>query len=87
MAISVAGYLGNSYHPDCDYIDGEVIERNFGEYDHGRTQGNVAYWLKNHEDRWSARAVLELRIQISSERFRVTDAALGELPIISPCCA
>ena len=37
--ISVAEYLSTSYRPDCDYVDGEVQERNLGEYDHGKPQG------------------------------------------------
>ena len=29
--ISVEEYLRTSYRPDCDYVDGEVLERNMGE--------------------------------------------------------
>jgi len=29
--ISVSEYLNTIYHPDCDYVDGEVGERNLGE--------------------------------------------------------
>ena len=29
--ISVREYLSTSYRPDCDYVDGEVQERNLGE--------------------------------------------------------
>ena len=36
--ISVAEYLSTSYRPDCDYVDGEVQERNLGEYDHANIQ-------------------------------------------------
>ena len=36
--ISVAEYLRTAYSPDCDYVDGEVQERNVGEKDHRRTQ-------------------------------------------------
>jgi len=32
--ISVEKYLRTSYRPDCDYVDGEVLERNVGEKDH-----------------------------------------------------
>ena len=34
--ISVEEYLSTSYHPDCDYVDGELEERNVGEYSHGK---------------------------------------------------
>src|SRR6202043_3939568 len=36
--ISVSEYLSAMYRPDCDYVDGEVQERNLGEYDHGKIQ-------------------------------------------------
>ena len=36
--ISVREYLGTSYRPDCEYIDGRIEERNLGEYDHGLVQ-------------------------------------------------
>ena len=34
--VSVREYLSTSYRPDCDYIDGVVLERNVGEKDHSR---------------------------------------------------
>jgi hypothetical protein len=37
--VSVSEYLSTSYRPDCDYVDGVVLQRNFGEYDHARLQG------------------------------------------------
>jgi hypothetical protein len=37
--ISVGEYLGSTYHPDRDYIDGELLERNAGETLHGRQTG------------------------------------------------
>ncbi len=33
--VSIGEYLTSVYRPDCDYVDGEVQERNPGEYDHG----------------------------------------------------
>ncbi len=36
--MSVREYLSTSFRPDCDYVDGEVVERNVGEYDHARLQ-------------------------------------------------
>ena len=36
--IPVEVYLTSVYRPDCDYVDGEVLERNLGENDHGRLQ-------------------------------------------------
>ncbi len=35
LQISLEEYLRTSYHPDRDYVDGEVQVRNLGEFDHG----------------------------------------------------
>ena len=36
--ISVTEYLATSYRPDVDYLDGQLVERNVGEFDHSRLQ-------------------------------------------------
>ena len=36
--VSIEEYLSTSYRPDCDYVDGEVRERNLGEYPHSNLQ-------------------------------------------------
>ena len=36
--VPVEEYLRTSYDPDCDYVDGEVVERNLGERDHSSAQ-------------------------------------------------
>ena len=36
--IPLSEYLATTYRPDCDYVDGEIQERNFGELDHGSVQ-------------------------------------------------
>jgi hypothetical protein len=32
--ISVEEYLATNSESECDYLDGEVVERNWGEWDH-----------------------------------------------------
>jgi hypothetical protein len=34
VRISEEEYLKTVYRPDCDYVDGEVLERNLGTFDH-----------------------------------------------------
>ena len=36
--LSIDEYLRTSYHPDADYVDGEIEERNLGEYEHAKLQ-------------------------------------------------
>jgi hypothetical protein len=45
LQTSLAEYLRTSYHPDRDYVDGEVQERNWGEFDHGLAQGFLGSWF------------------------------------------
>ena len=39
--ISVEEYLATSYRPDCDFVDGQLIERNLGTKDHSKLQREV----------------------------------------------
>jgi hypothetical protein len=50
--VSVSEYLQTSYRPDCEYIDGEVRERNMGELDHSRLQMLLSRYLSNREVQW-----------------------------------
>ena len=62
-------YLSTSYEPDCEYVDGRLIERNVGEYNHSFLQGIILFALRA----LSLRAYVELRFQIGDRRFRVPD--------------
>ena len=73
--ISVEEYLGTSY-PDGDreYVDGEIVERNVGEIDHGSLQSRILVYLATHYPKfWAAVGV---RVQLKSSRFRVPDVTL-----------
>jgi Uma2 family endonuclease len=80
--ISVAEYLSTSYRPDCDYIDGEVQERNLGEYDHGKLQGILYLLFSAKRKEWQIRMALETRVQVRPTRFRVPDVCVlaGDAP-------
>jgi hypothetical protein len=43
--ISLAEYLSTSYRPDCDFVDGEVRERNVGESEHSILQAAITAWF------------------------------------------
>ena len=71
--ISVEEYLRTSYRPDCDYVDGEVVERNLGERDHSSTQKALILYLGNREAQWGIQVFPEQRVQVSPARYRVPD--------------
>jgi Uma2 family endonuclease len=74
--VSVEEYLSTAYRPDCDYIEGEVRERNVGEYDHGRLQAGLAIWFGNHERDWRIRVVVEQRVRVGAGRFSIPDVCV-----------
>lgn len=81
--VSVEEYLNTSYRPDCDYVDGEALERNVGEQSHGRTQFRIAVWLGRYEQKLRCRVLPEVRLQVRPDRFRVPDLMLIPLEAAS----
>lgn len=71
--IPVSEYLSTAYSPDCDYVDGEVQERNLGEQDHSDLQTRMALLLSAAVDSKLIRVNTEIRVQVSPNRFRVPD--------------
>lgn len=76
LPISMSEYLHTSYHPDCDYVDGTIEERNLGELDHAELQHAFLLYLDQHKREWRIRAVPELRIRASATRVRIADVAV-----------
>ena len=74
--IPVSEYLSTAYSPDCDYVDGEVHERNMGEQDHSDLQMQFAYLLRSSDSANRLRVNPELRVQVSPNRFRVPDVCV-----------
>jgi Uma2 family endonuclease len=74
--ISASEYLSTSYHPDCDYIDGELIERNSGELDHSMLQTAILVWFGSRQHEWNILSVVAPRVQVSEKRFRIPDVSV-----------
>jgi Uma2 family endonuclease len=74
--ISIEEYLRTSYHPDCDYVDGQIEERNVGEREHARLQAILSAWFFNHETAWSVETLVEQRIRVGPRRVRIADICL-----------
>ena len=70
---SVSEYLSTSYSPDREYVDGEIVERNLGEYPHSRTQCLLLRFLMDAEKRWGTLTLISQRVRVSSNRYRVPD--------------
>src|ERR1700740_2246494 len=74
--IPVEEYLTTSYRPDCEYLEGVLLERNSGEHDHSRMQGLLLGYLLNREKQWGIHVVPEQRVQVKPKRFRVPDVCV-----------
>jgi Uma2 family endonuclease len=71
--ISASEYLATSYRPDRDLVDGRLMERNRGEYDHANLQGALIEWFRTRRHQWNIRVVPEQRVQVANGRFRIPD--------------
>jgi Uma2 family endonuclease len=80
--VPVEEYLRSSYEPDCDYVDGQIVERNLGEKDHSKLQTKLAVWFGNRGKELGVEVFVEQRVQISARRFRIPDVCViaGEEP-------
>jgi Uma2 family endonuclease len=74
--ISIDEYLSTSYHPDCDFVDGEIQERNLGEREHARLQAILTSWFFTNEKAWNVYSLVEQRIRVAPRRVRIADICL-----------
>jgi Uma2 family endonuclease len=74
--ISAREYLTTKYDPDRELIDGQFVERNIGEYDHGSLQGALVAWFHIRRHEWNIRVLPAQRVQVKSDRFRIPDVCV-----------
>lgn len=74
--LSIDEYLHTSYKPDVDFVDGEIEERNLGEFEHARLQYVLASFFFAKEKAWGIQGVVEQRIRVSPSRVRICDLAI-----------
>ena len=73
-------YLTHSYSPDCEYVDGHIVERNVGELFHSLLQARLAQYLANESDRTGVEfeTLVEQRMRVregfdNERRYRIPD--------------
>ena len=74
--VSVEEYLRSDPQPDMDYVDGVLEERNLGEFDHADLETELAAVFRSHRHDWNVRAVVEVRVQVLPNRFRIPDVCV-----------
>jgi len=71
--VSLEEYLTSVYQPDCDYVDGQLEERNLGERTHSKLQMRIGAYLLARYETLGTEVYPELRVQVKPTRFRVPD--------------
>ena len=74
--VSLGEYLTTVYRPDCDFVDGVIEERNWGENDHADLQTAVAVYFGCRQKVLGIYVVVEQRVQVSPSRFRIPDVCI-----------
>ena len=55
ILMDVEEYLRTSFDgSDCEYLDGEIVERNWGEFPHARIHGNLGGLYASSGRRWAS---------------------------------
>lgn len=80
--LTIEEYLHTSYKPDADFVEGEIEERNLGEFEHARLQFKGAAFFDGREKLWAIQGVIDQRVRVSRTRVRICDLAIlrGDAP-------
>jgi Uma2 family endonuclease len=73
VLVPLETYLKTVYRPDCDWLDGQLKERNMGESPHATVQGFLAFIFRGNAGTWNIRSFPEQRVQTSALHYRVVD--------------
>jgi Uma2 family endonuclease len=74
--VSVEEYLHTLYRPDCDYVDGVLVERDVGEVTHAMAQQDLVAYLRERREMWNMWVLQEVRVQVLPTRYRVPDVCV-----------
>jgi len=74
--VTVEEYLRTSYEPDCEYVDGEVLDRNVGEKSHSKVQRRLLAFLMRREAALGIFALQEWRVRINDRHYRIPDVLI-----------
>jgi Uma2 family endonuclease len=82
ISVPVEEYLRTTYHPDMEYVDGELVERHVGEHKHSRLQTEVVLELGPRQRARGFRVCTEQRLRVlgTKNRYRIPDVCVMALP-------
>jgi len=78
--ISEETYRRTSYSPDCEYANGVLIERNWGEQDHSWLQAALGAYFFRRRKTWGIEVFPEQRYLIRRGRYMIPDVCVIRSP-------
>ncbi len=73
-------YLRTSYSPDREYRDGELVERNVGDWAHSTLQGLLMIYMGVRQAQWNVLVRPELRIKVHEDWYPIPDICVYSQP-------
>jgi Uma2 family endonuclease len=73
-------YLHTSYEPECEYLDGELVDRNVGTKKHSRLQIALGAYFYQRRKIWGIEVLPEQRVRVRERRYRVPDICVVLAP-------
>jgi len=74
--MTVEEYLRTSFDPDCEFVDGEVLDRNVGEQGHSEIRWRIAEWIRARSKQWNVYCLPEWRFHLADCNYRVPDVTV-----------
>jgi Uma2 family endonuclease len=86
--LTIEEYLGASYEPECEYVDGELIPKAMGTNDHSRLQYRIGQLLYRYEAAGLCEVSPEQSLRVRQGAVLIPDVCLlplghGEHGVVS----
>jgi Uma2 family endonuclease len=74
--IPLEKYLATSFEYDCEWLDGAIVERNGGEFDHAFLSALIGAHFRNHREEWGVIGLVSVRVRTGPLCIRVPDLTI-----------
>ena len=75
--VSIDEYLKTAFPDlDCEYVDGEIVERGVPVFSHGEAQGSLFSLFRSLRKQFPLHATVETRLRESASRVRIPDVSV-----------
>src|SRR5262245_31331322 len=78
--VSEDEYLHTVYEADCEFEDGRVIERNWGDQDHSWLQAAIGAYFFSRRKLWGIEAYIAQRHRVRKGKYMIPDLCVIQQP-------